>query len=260
MRGSVTPKALTPVASGDDVGLDNDPMYYLQRLFVYFLQNLFRDYPEGCGMRWSPNEEISELVISAEKPELDAVEKRPHITCVLGGAQFTGLGLDQLQMESNIDGQRTHTDLVPMNMGYHCQAKSGLHARRIGWNAALSTVQLKRILMRVGGLFHVDSKVRIGPEGQITQYAGPSVESPLVEVISIVPFYWQPQWRIRKASEVWRRLEITLRVNEARPVYSTARPARAPVLSGPAGSRPIDPPRTAFTQVVYDSSFFGEEE
>lgn len=261
MRGSVTPKAFTPVASEDDVGLHNDPMYYLQRLFVYFLQNLFRDFPEGCGMKWNPNEELSEIVVSAEKPELEAVEKRPHITCVLGSSRFTGLGLDQLQTQRTSDGERTHTDLVPAVMGYHCQAKKGMHARRIAWNAALATVQLKRILMRVGGLFHVDSKVSVGPEGSITQYAGPSVESPLIEVVANVPFYWQPQWRIRKPSEVWRRLEFTLRVNEARPIFNVSRQVRLPMLNGtPVDTRPIEPPRTAFTQVVYDSSFFGEEE
>lgn len=261
MRGSVTPRAFTPVAEEDDVGLDNDPMYYLQRLFVYFLQNLFRDYPEGCGLKWNPNEELSELIITAEKPELEAVEKKPHITCVLGNAQFTGVGLDQLQAQRASDGQRTHTDLVPMNMGYHCQAKSGMHARRMAWNAALSTVQLKRVLMRVGGLFHVDSRIQVGPEGSITQYAGPSVESPLIESIANVPFYWQPQWRISKSSDVWRRMELTLRVNEAGSIYRASEQIRLPMLRGtPVESRPIETPRTAFTQVVYDSSFFGEEE
>jgi len=186
MRESVTVKSFTPVAGGDEIGLDNDPMYYLQRLFVYFLQNLFRDYPEGCGMKWGPNEETTEMVITAEKPELSAIEKRPHITCVLGSSHFTGLGLDQLQAERASDGERTHTDLVPMTMGYHCQAKKGLHSRRVAWNASLHTVQLKRILMRVGGLFHVDSRVQVGPEGPITQFSGASAENNLVEVVAKV--------------------------------------------------------------------------
>lgn len=260
MRSSVTPKALTPLASGSDVGLDNDPMYYLQRLFVYFLQNLFRDFPEGCGMKWDPNEETTEIAITSEKPELSAVEKRPHITCVLGQASFSGLGLDQLQHQRSSDGLRTHTDLMPMNMGYHCQAKNGIHARRIAWNAGFGTVQLKRILMRVGGLFHVDSRIQIGAEGPITQYMGPSAESPLIEVLVNVPFYWQPQWRIKDPSEVWRRLKVTLKLDKVQPIFSVSRLIKPPMLRGvPLQPTNIKPAETALTQMVLESSFFEEE-
>jgi len=130
-RVSVTTKNFTPVGSEDESGLDNDPMYHITRVFVYFLQNLFRDFPEGCGMKWNPNEENAEMVITGEKPTLEAIEKRPHITCVLGSGKFAGLGLDQLQTHRASDGQRTHTDLMPMSITYHCQAKPSEQPRRI---------------------------------------------------------------------------------------------------------------------------------
>jgi len=250
--------------SAQELGLDNDPMYYLQRLFVYFLQNLFRDFPEGCGLQWRPNHETTEIIITSEKPKLDTIEKTPHITCVLGSGRWSGLSLDQMQTQRASDGQRTHTDLMPMTMTYHCQAKEGMVARRIAWNASLGTIQLRRILMRIGGLHQVGVQHNISPEGPITQFVGPSSENHLVEVTVNVPFYWQPQWRIRRASEVWRRMELSLNVNEVQGFYSAGRSAklRPPMVKGvPVSTTPMPtPPGTAFVQSVKESKFFGEEE
>jgi hypothetical protein len=261
-RGNTKVKDFTPVGtSAEDIGLDNDPMYHLTRVFVYFLQNLYRSYPEGQGMKWSPDLENSELIITGEKPKLDAVEKRPHITCVLGSGRFSGLGLDQLQAQRASDGQRTHTDLVPMNMAYYCQAKSGLHARRLAWNSSFYTIVLRRIIMRVGGLFQVGVQHDIGAERTATYIEGPpSVTTDIIEVPVNVPFYWQPQWRIKDPAEVWRRLELTMNVNGVSPMYSAgaAMALRPPMVKGkPVKTAPLpQPPKTAFTQKVKEAKFF----
>jgi len=262
-RNSVTVDRFTPRGVGEEVGLDNDPMYHLIRVFVYFLQNLYRDFPPGCGLKWDPNEEVTEMVITDEKPRLESIENRPHITCVLGSGQFTGLGLDQLQGQRASDGQRTHTDLVPMSISYHCQAKEGIHARRMAWNSSFYTIILRRIIMRVGGLFQVGVRHQISAEGPITQFVGPSSENHLVEVVVNVPFYWQPQWRIKKATEVWRRMELTLRVNEVQQMYSAGRQAkiRPPMVKGvPVNTTPLTPPETAFVQPVIETNYGEEEE
>jgi hypothetical protein len=262
MPRDVSVRSFSPVAAGETVvGLDNDPMFYLIRLFVYFLQNLFRDFPEGCGMKWNPNEERAEMVITGEKPTLEAIQSRPHITCVLGAGRFTGASLDQLQGQRTTDGQRVHTDLMPMNFAYHCQAVEGIHARRIAWNASLYTNILRRILMRTGGLHHVGMNHSISPEGPITQFTGPKAENELVEVVVNVPFYWQPQWRITKPSELWRKMIINFNVNGAAPIYSVGREAkiRPPMVKGvPVNTTPMDPPETAFVQTVIEELY--EEE
>lgn len=265
MTRSGTIKNFSPTGGlGEELGLDNDPMYYLSRLFVYFLQNLFRDFPEGCGMKWIPDEEATEMLITAEKPSLEAIEKRPHITCVLGTTKFSGLGLDQLQNSRSSDGQRVHTDLVPSMMTYHCQAKEGLHARRIAWNATLATMQLRRLLMRAGGLHHVGTNPDISAESPVGMFKGPKVENHLVEVRSNIPFYWQPQWRITRPAELWRRLKLTMNVNNVDQIYSAGRSnkLRPPMVKGvPVSTTPIHaPPGTAFTQTVLEENFFGEEE
>ena len=263
-RGNATIKNLEPVAIGSDVGLDNDPMYHLTRVFVYFLQNLYRDFPEGKGMKWGPNNETTELVITAEKPRISSVEKRPHITCVLGTARFSGLGLDQLQNQRASDGQRIHTDLVPMTMGYYCQAKSGLHARRLAWNSSFNTIILRRIIMRVGGLFQVGVQHEIGSERIPQMIEGPpSVETEIIEVPVIVPFYWQPQWSIKGASEVWRKMVMTMNVNKSSPEYSAGRAMelRPPMVRGvPVKTKPMpEPPETSFVQRVEESKYFDKE-
>ena len=215
-----------------------------------------------CSSTSSKTDETTELVITSEKPELDAIEKRPHITCVLGSSRWSGIGLDQLQSQRASDGQRTHTDLMPSTMSYHCQAKEGLVARRIAWNASYYTIILRRILMRQGGLHEVAPRHDISAESGLTAFTGPKSESDLVSVVVTVPFYWQPQWRIKRAATVFRNVEIALNVNEAAPMFSPGRTAHlrpVKVKGKPAKSFPIDPPSTAFVQPVTESNY-GEEE
>jgi hypothetical protein len=214
-------------------------------------------------MRWRETEETTEIIITSEKPELDAIEKRPHITCVLGSARWSGIGLDQLQSQRASDGQRTHTDLMPSTMAFHCQAKEGLVARRIAWNASFYTVALRRILMRQGGLHEVSGRHDISAESGLTAFTGPKSESDLVSVVVTVPFYWQPQWRIKRAATLFRNVEMALNVNQASPMYSPGRTMhlRPPMVKGrPVETVPMDPPQDpAFIQEVTESNY-GEEE
>lgn len=259
MVKSVTSRPFSPI---DNPGLDNDPVVHLTRVFVYFLQNLFRDFPEGCGMTWRPREENTEVIITAEKPRCDSIEKLPHITCVLGSSRWSGLGLDQLQGLRYSDGTRQHTDLMPATMTYHCQAKEGMVARRLAWNASLYTGVLRRLIMRAGGIFQVGTNHDISAETPPTAFTGPKSSDELVAVTVTVPFYWQPQWRIRKASEVWRNMKMSFHINEASPMYSAARAnaLRPPMVNGvPVNTRPLDPPSESFVQEVRESNYLGEE-
>lgn len=256
-RGSVTVRPFQPVG---DEGLDNDPQVRLTQIFVYFLQNLFREFPEGYGMRWNPNDETSEIVVTAEKPEVSSVEKRPHIVCVLGAYRWSGLGLDQLQNSRASDGQRQHTDLVPGTISYHCQAKEGLVARRIAWNASQYTTMFRRLIMKEAGMHHVGVQHEVGPESGLTAFTGPVSETELVSVVVTVPFYWQPQWRIKGPSSVWRNMELAMNVNGPKPAGQTMNVRPAMVNGRPVNTRPIDPPSTAFVQTVKDSNYSGNEE
>lgn len=231
---SESPQAYDPL----EASLAIDPQTQLQRVFVYFLQILFRDYPPGCGMRWTDNEETTEMIITAEKPDVSAIEKRPHIVCVLGGSRWSGLGLDQMQATQMGTGERTHTDLVSSTMAYHCQAKEGLVARRIAWNASFYTNVFRRILQREGGLHQVSPNHNVGPESPPSAITGQLVDEEAVEVIATVPFFWQPQWLIRPPAEVWRRMKMTMAAKGS-PIVSAARQSqlKSPTIKG----RPVYP-------------------
>lgn len=249
-RASVTNAAFAPT----DGSLANDPMLHHTRLFVYFLQNLFRDYPEGCGMKWQPNVETSEMIITAEKPELPAIEKVPHITCILGSGRWSGMGIDQMQKTVMGTGARTHTDLIPMTMAYHCQAKEGLVARRIAWNASFYTNVLRRVLIKAGHLHQVAVNHEIGSESAATAYSGPTAKADVVSVVVTVPFYWQPQWIIKDPSEVWRRVVVNLSVYKGRlpKITNVVGPPR--VKGKPVVTRPLTEPEVAFQQEVWESA------
>ena len=259
---SATVRAFDPLKNP---GLDNDPMTHLTRLFVYFLQNLFRDLPEGLGFKWRPTEESTEIVITGEKPRADSVEKRPHITCVLGAGRWSGIGLDQLQTLRMTDGQRQHTDLMPMTMAYHCQSKEGLVSRRLAFFASHNTNILRRVIMRQGGLHHVGVQHELSAESPLTAFTGPVTELDLVSVVVTVPFYWQPQWRIRdQRLSLFKRIGIDLNVLQSgRQIYSAGRAIRPPKVKGvPVTTVPIDKftgePPAIVQKVVVDEAI--EEE
>lgn len=246
----------TPFAPLDGT-LANDPSVYLPRLFVYFLQNLFRDFPPGCGMKWMPNEETTELVISAEKPKLETLEKLPSITCVLGAGQMNNMGFDQMQLMSFGQAWRRHTDLMAMTMSYHCQAKDGIMAHRVAWNAGYYTNVLRRILMRVGKLHHIAPNWGIGAESPATAYSGPTSNVEIVSVVVTIPFYWQPQWHITEPAELLKKMDATLKVNEVQPIYHASRvnALRPPrVMGRPVNTVPIGPAKVSFVQRVKISS------
>lgn len=259
-RGSVTNKGFDPT----DGSLANDPAEYLATLFIYFLQNLFRDLPESTGMKWRPEEETSDLLITNEKPTIEALEQTPHITCVLGPGQFSGIGLDQLQHRTFNTGERTHTDLFPVTIAYHCQAKNGAMAKRVAWFAGYYTGVLRRILMRVGNLHHVSPNIAISGEGPPTAYIGPAGETNVVSVVVTVPFYWQPRWHITEPSTLWRNLRVQLSVLESGWLYSAdqVKGLRPPMVNGvPVLTTPIKGTerKVAFTQTVLESSPEQEE-
>lgn len=248
---------------GTTPGLADDPMLQLTRVFVYFLQNLFREAPEGFGMKWRPNEETTELLITDQKPRLEAVEKKPHITCVFGEGQWSVLGIDQLRNQKMMStGERTHTDLFSSTMSYHCQAREGLHARRLAWYASYFTNVYRRIVIKGGGLHQVGMKHNITAESGPTVYTGPLSEEKIVSVVVTIPFYWQPQWIIRDPSAVWRQVSISMDVSRPAKRYSAG--AAAAVKGASMYGRPVHPVDTrpedpVLTQVVKDTKFVGEE-
>ena len=258
MRPSVTNKPFGPT----DGTRENDPMTYLTKVFVYFLQNLFRDFPEGCGMKWRPEETTTEQIITNEKPTLEVLEKTPHLVVILGSGRMSGLGMDQMQHTTFSTGARKHTDLMPMTVSYHAQAKDGLTARRIAWNAGYYTNVLRRLIMRVGRIHHISPNWDISAESAATAFTGQTANIEVISVVTTVPFYWQPQWLITEPSHLWRRLRVELQGLKGGNIYRASREnaLRPPTVMGrPVNTVPIGEPEVAITQTVLETSIEAEE-
>ena len=249
--------------SGTTPSLGDDPMLQLTRIFVYFLQNLFREAPEGMGMKWRPNEETTEVVISDQKPMLDAVAKKPHITCVFGSGQWGGIGLDQMQhTQMTGTGDRTHTDLFSSTITYHCQSREGIHSRRLAWNSSYFTNIYRRIIMKGGRLHQVGTRHQVSPESGPSVYTGPLPEEKIISVQVTIPFYWQPKWIIREPAATFRAYAINMDVVKPAARYSAgeaARIKRASIYGRPVVPIPTSPEEPTLSQVVRDEEYVGEE-
>jgi hypothetical protein len=208
--------------------LAEDPFTQLQRIFVYFLQSLYEhDEFRGTGMWWNRDEDVTEMIISAEKPRLEALQKTPHVTTIIGASQWGNLGHDQLQRRAMAREERTHTDLVSSTITLHCQGKEGTHCRRIAWYSSHYITIFRRMIMRQGGLHQVGTNHQISAESGPTAFLGKLTTEELVSVVVTVPFYWQPQWFIQEPRALLERIETTLQVRryKLRPFAVKGRPA-----------------------------------
>lgn len=222
-----------------------DPFTFQEMLFCHFLQSWFtHEEFRGTGMYWTGSDgddgdETTEVIITSEKPELASVEKVPHIVCVLGSMQWAVLGLDQLQTLSMKTGQRQHTDLIPTTMAYHCQAKVGALARRIAWYAAWGTIMFRRLIMKQGRLHQIAPSLSVGAETGPTAYTGQVATEEVVSSVVTVPFYWQPQWRIRDPAPLLAGVKVDMGVLPAR-VRGTGK-QRFPPISQLVNDLPLEP-------------------
>jgi hypothetical protein len=248
---------------GTELSLAEDPMLQLTRVFVYFLQNYFREAPGGSGWKWRPNQETTEILITDQKPRLDAVEKKPHISCVFGDSKWASLSIDQLMRQRIMStGERTHTDLVSSTMSYHCQSREGSLSRRIAWFCSWATNVYRRILIKGGGLHQVGVSHSISPETGPTVYTGPLSEEKIISVVVTIPFYWQPQWRIRDPAETFRQMAMNMHVSPPTERFSAGRASsvrRASMYGRPVHPVATEPTEATFAQTVKDSKFEGEE-
>lgn len=223
---SETVNKFDPGAFGPDLACD--PFTQIPRIFVYFLSSLFRHEEfRGTGLWWNKDPNVTEILISAEKPRLEALEKRPHITVIQGASQWANLGMDQMQRRKMASEERVHTDMLASTVTYHCQGKEGLHCRRIAWYASQYTNVFRRMLMRYGKLHHVAPNHQISAESGPTAFLGKLASEELVSVVVSIPFYWQPQWLIIEPRELLKKVTSTLNVRpwRAKPLTVKGKPA-----------------------------------
>lgn len=171
-------------------GKGEDPFLHYTRVYLLFLQGLFKQFPAGC-YRWAENEEDSEIMITDQAPiPRDRIEQRPAIVTMRGPAQFANMTMDQLLSTDRISGAKTHTDLVSLTMTINCLAREGLEAQRIAWIVMRHIRSLKRLIMRQG-IHKVGDDLAVGPESPAGSLVQPEADSEMVNVVVQSPFHFQ---------------------------------------------------------------------
>lgn len=171
MKGS-DPSSTVHTAGELTEGWLNDPLNYMVKAFIAFLQTIFESAPVG-HFHWRPELEETELVITEENPvNLDAVEQKPLISVVLGSTRFNGTALDDLLTVSASDAKEIHTDLIPGTISLNCMSRVPQEARFLAWICARTTWNLRKIFLRGTNIHEIGRNITIGtisPAGALVQ-------------------------------------------------------------------------------------------
>lgn len=171
-------------------GRGEDPLFHYTRIYLLFLQGLFKQFPPGC-YRWAENEEDSEVMITDQAPiPRDRIEQRPAIITMRGPAQFANMSLDNMRDVNAKTGEKERTDLVACTMTINCLAKAGLEAQRIAWIVMRHLRTFKTLIQR-SGVHKIGDSVSVGPESPSGSLVQPEPDSELVNVVVQSPFFFQ---------------------------------------------------------------------
>lgn len=207
-------------------GLGEDPLLYFTRVYLLFLQGLFKSFPEG-SYRWSDDEKLSEISITDQAPiPRDRIEQRPAIVAMRGPAQFGNLTLDQVRKVDTRTGAKERTDLVACTMTLNCIAKMGPEAQRIGWIVMRHLRSLKEMIHQAG-VHKVGDEVSIGPESPPGSMVQGESDSEWAMVTVFSPFFFQ--WtEITTPADAprFRHIEMHIRAGLAHPAAVTTAAAQ----------------------------------
>jgi hypothetical protein len=216
---ATTPGLVEPQGRGEE------PLYHFTRIYLLFLQGLFRQFPEG-SYRWSDDERLSEIAVTDQVPiPKDRIEQRPHIVTMRGPAQFARLTLDQMQGINQHTGMKRRTDLVSCTMTLCCISKLGPESQRIAWIVMTHIRRFKELLQRAG-MHQVGEDVSIGPESPPGSMVEGEPDSEFVMVPVHSPFFFQWTEEVTPADALMLRgIEVHLKTALAHPAATSTQGA-----------------------------------
>ena len=223
MTSSKVQTSSPPLANDDVSSWGENPLFHVTRLCLSFLQNLFKQAPDG-HFRWDPDRQLTNLVVTDELPlHSEVVNKRPAIVTVRSPIAFAGIALEQLMSESIKTGERVHSDLISGNMTFNCLSRVKVEAEQLGWLVARHLWILHRVFMRAG--FHkMGERVQIlaaTPAGALIQG---DTEGEIHNVPVVSPYHFQWTERITPLNlEMLREVEASMEVNMRDPREKTQR-------------------------------------
>jgi len=176
----------------DPQGLGEDPYLYFTKVYLTYLQGLFRQRPSG-SWRWSESQEDTEIMITDQAPiPHDQIEQRPAIVTMRGPSQFAGMTMDQLREIDRRTGTRTHTDMVTCTMTLNCISKNGLEAQRLGWfvQRHIGIANGKRLLQKYG-IFKIYDNIGCSGETPPGSLVAPEPTPEMTMTVVTSPFAFQ---------------------------------------------------------------------
>ena len=196
----------------------NDPLNYMVKAFIAFLQTIWETAPAGC-FHWSPDIEHTELVIAeANTINQEVIDKRPSISVLLGPAKFNGTALDDLVSIDATNAQEVHTDLLPGTMTLNCLSRVPTEARYIAWMCARTIWNLRKLFIHESCIHEVGRNITVGavsPAGALVQG---DTEGEWHSVAVSCPFFLQWTDTVLPLTKDWngrpihRLNEITVRL------------------------------------------------
>ena len=207
-------------------GRGEEPLFHFTRVYLLFLQGLFKQFPEG-SYRWSDDAKLSEIVITDQAPiPRERIEQRPAIVAMRGPAQFANLSLDQMRKLDSRTGMKERTDIVACTMSLNCIAKMGPEAQRIAW-IVMSRIRGMKELLQRAGMHKVGDDLQIGPESPPGAMVAGEADPEWVMVTVQSPFYVQWTEQSTPADALSLRA-VELHLQTARqPLASSSTAARA---------------------------------
>lgn len=246
----------------DPQGLGEDPYLYFTKVYLTYLQGLFRQFPSG-NWKWSESDMDTEIMITDQAPvPRDRIEQRPALVTMRGPAQFAGMTLDQLKSIDRKTGAREHTDMVACTMTINCIAKGGLEAQRLAWivQRHLGIANGKRLLQKFG-VFKISDNIACSGETPPGALVAPEPTSEMVNVCVTSPFFFQWTERVTpldaptfEAAEMYMQtslhplpLQDELTKNREQTTYSKRPTIRGVPISGTSVS--LDNPNTTKVKI-----------
>ena len=179
----------------DEQGRGAEPLLFATRLFLLFLQGLFKQFESG-SYKWSDDERLSEISITNEMPfPKDRAMQRPALITQRGGTQFTNLSLDNMRTVDAQTGAKERTDLLACSMSIHCMSRVPLEAQRMGW-IVMRHIRDYKTTLQQAGLAKIGDDLSVSgltPPGTLVQ---PEADTELVMVTVLIPFFMQWSERV----------------------------------------------------------------
>ena len=263
MAKSSDPSSTIHTAGPLEASWLEDPLNYMIRAFIAFLQTIFEEAEPG-HLHWSSRFEDTEIVITEENPiGLDALEQRPAISVIMGQTRFNGTSMDDLQGIDMTTGMETHTDLLPGTMSLNCLSKVRQESRFIAWICARTLWNLRKLFIKETHIHDVGRNITITPTTPAGALAQGDSVSEWVSTSVMIPYFLQWRDQVTPLKHDWsgrpiemlQHIEMRLRtrMGDAQPNLTHTQEAGMQKWGDAAGPQLRDPTirgRTISTQSV----------